>query len=72
MLGLNALDQLANRHGDGLRPELRELLGRTAVVASSDKIIEFARFRRDGIVQAGPNPPGSLHVLTDTCQAVAQ
>lgn len=72
MLGLNALDQLANKHGDGLRPELREWLGRTAVMASSDKIIEFARFRRDGIVQAGPNPPGSFHVLTETYPAVAK
>lgn len=72
MLGLNALDQLANRHGDGLRPELRELLGRTAVMASGDKIIEFARFRGDGIVQAGPNPPESFHFLSETYPAVAK
>lgn len=59
MLELSALDQLANRRGDGLTPELRALLGRLVDMKSSDNVTDLASFRLDEIVRAGPNPLGS-------------
>jgi hypothetical protein len=48
------LHQLAAARGDGLRPQLRALFERLAKGESCE-----IGFRRDGMLQAGPDPAGA-------------
>lgn len=52
-------DALTGACGDGLRPELRELLAGMAETNSNDKVRQLAHYRDTGFSQAGPNPAGS-------------
>ena len=58
---LRALDAISAVRGDGLRPELRELIDRTAATPLSDKVTELAHYRDTGFRQAGPNPVNAAH-----------
>lgn len=54
MLGLTNLHQIAAARGDGLRPELLELLQRAAQAAPN--VVQLDQYRSDGMQQAGPVP----------------
>ncbi len=59
LLGFHAL---AERHGDGLHPELRALMERRQALENDARIADLAGLRGD-TVQAGPNPapaPGAF------------
>jgi hypothetical protein len=51
MSSLRKFHSIAALRGDGLRPELRALLGRPAVGPHSELFV-----RNDGMVQSGPDP----------------
>lgn len=56
---LYLLHRLAAARGDGLRPELLELLTSRRMIAADPKVIELAAHRGEVFVQAGPNPAPS-------------
>ena len=56
MLGLTKLHEFAARRGEGLRPELLELLtDRPSAFEGGRNKVELAANRNDDFVQAGPN-----------------
>jgi len=57
-----SLDAVAAKRGDGLRPELRELLERLATAPSYDD----ATVRSDGMIQSGPDPASAKATLLQT------
>lgn len=59
---LRTLDGISAARGDGLRPELRELIDRMAAASLSDKVTELAHYRDAGFRQAGPNPVNAAHL----------
>ena len=62
---LNTLDAISAVRGDGLRPELRELIDRMAATSLSDKVTELAHYRDAGIRQAGPNPVNAARLADE-------
>lgn len=55
MLGLTNLHRIAAARGDGLRPELLELLQRANVTAAAN-VVSLDSYRKDGRQQSGPVP----------------
>lgn len=53
---LYQLHLIAAARGDGLRAEFVELLARAAAAGADPALVDLAALRRDGAVQAGPNP----------------
>ncbi len=61
MLPLTGLHSLAASRGDGLRPELLELLrGRENMTAQNSNVVDIGHHHDMGSVQAGPNPVTKL------------
>ncbi|WP_274628720.1 hypothetical protein [Arvimicrobium flavum] len=62
MLGLPGFHEIAARRGDGLRPELLELLAAREARAGmmNGNVSELGDYRGAGHVQAGPNPVGKV------------
>jgi hypothetical protein len=59
MTSTNQFNAFAASRGDGLHPKLRDLLKREAEFPFSEIAI-----RRDGMLQAGPNPESETVVLS--------
>lgn len=60
MFNFLALDLIAAGRGDGLRPELRELLQRRATIAAEPKVADLAAWRVE------PAPAGSRSAAGQT------
>lgn len=59
MFGFLSLHAIAAARGDGLRPELLELIAQQrALTTGPTNISDLERRRASGTVQAGPNPAG--------------
>jgi hypothetical protein len=59
MNGFYGLMRYAEQRGDGLLPELRDLVTREARIAAQTNVIDFLTVTGQPM-QAGPNPTGSL------------
>jgi hypothetical protein len=56
-----SLHGIAASRGDGLRPELLEVLARQRARTSGEaNVADIAQHRDSGVVQAGPNPVGPV------------
>jgi hypothetical protein len=63
MFGLLSFHAIAAARGDGMRPELLELLSRQSRLHASDtKIAYLEHHRATGFTQAGPNPVAACEV----------
>lgn len=54
-----ALDGIASERGDGLLPQLRDLLERRVQLATDPRLRELDAWR-PGAQQSGPNPSGAV------------
>lgn len=61
------LHAIAAPRGDGLRPELADMLRRSqARIDAGPKLVDLASYRSKGLVQSGPNPsPAAREELSE-------
>ncbi|HWK63421.1 MAG TPA: hypothetical protein VNS34_00665 [Rhizobiaceae bacterium] len=59
---LTRLHAIAAPRGDGLRPELADMLGQfAATIDAGPKLVDLAAYRGESLVQSGPHPAPARH-----------
>lgn len=65
MSGLIGFHRMAAQRGDGLRPELLDLLIDMQQRRTGAKVVDIGVARGDGWTQSGPHPVGTAGSATD-------